>query len=120
MYALVKAQKLREAFETVTKCPAATQAASPEEAKEKRMEATPSYLKGRIEMDEELPVVEVRRQGGGPSGGGHEEAYKEEELLAVMGYVVATMKPELVLELALAMRTDLGQPKGKSHEGKEA
>ena len=50
---------------TVTKCPSATQAETPEEADLKRVEAAPLCLKGRVERDEALPEVEMGMQGQG-------------------------------------------------------
>ena len=58
---------------TITECPAATRAQTPEEAKQQRVEASPAYLRGRVERDEELPEVEVR---------GEEEGSEEEQLRA--------------------------------------
>ena len=84
---LAPAHGMREAIDAITKCPAATRAKTPEEAKRKRVEAAPACLKGRVEEDEVLPVVEVRRGGQG------------EELQAVVAHVVWELKSELVVEL---------------------
>ena len=90
-------------------------AKTPEEAKRKRVEAAPLYLKGRVERDETLPEVEVGeagpRQGdrassdvGDEEGGDGAEAYKQEVLRAVVGFVVNELKAELVVELLQAIK----------------
>ena len=62
-YLLAKAQGMVDGARLIKKCPAATQAKTPEDAKRKRVEAAPLYLKGRVERDETLPEVEVGEAG---------------------------------------------------------
>ena len=99
----------------INKCPAATQAKTPEEAKRKRVEAAPLYMRARVERDETLPEVEVgeagpRKRGrassdvGDEEGGDGAEAYKQEVLRAVVGFVVNDLKAELVVELLQAIK----------------
>ena len=97
----------------ITKCPAAARAQTAEEAKRKRVEEAPLYLRGRVEGDLKLPKVEVRslrrrskrlRSGEAAAaaggGGGEDEAErKEEELRAVVGHVAREMKGELVVDV---------------------
>ena len=61
-YLLAKARGMVDGARVINKCPAATQAETPEEAKRKRVEAAPLFLKGRVELDEALPEVDVRRE----------------------------------------------------------
>ena len=51
IYALVRAHKMPVASDAIiTRCPAAAQAKTPEEAKRTRVEAAPMYLKGRVRL----------------------------------------------------------------------
>ena len=113
VYVLAKAQGMVDGARVINKCLAATQAATPEEAKRKRVEAAPLHLKGRVERDETLPEVEVGEEGprkrgrassdeGGDDDGG--EAFKQEVLRAVVGFVVTELKAELVVELLQAIK----------------
>ena len=110
-YFLTKARAVVDGKRDITKCPAATRAATPAEAKQKRVEVAPLSLKGRVERDEPLPEVEVGREGGDrkrarSSSEGEEEeeeedegSYKKEELRAVVGHVVEHFKGVLFVEL---------------------
>ena len=96
----------------ITKCPAAARAQTAEEAKRKRVEEAPLFLRGRVEGDLKLPKVEVRSlrrrskrlrsgEAAGVGGGGGEDEgeRKEEELRAVVGHVAREMKGELVVDV---------------------
>ena len=61
-------------------------------------EAAPGWLKGRVEVDKALPVVEIRW------GEEEEEEEEEGELHAVVGRVVWDLKSELVIELMGLLR----------------
>ena len=93
-YLLARAHAMREAVDSITKCPAATRARTAEEAKAKRVEAAPAYLRSRVEEDEALP--EVRITGGGAAVAGLAPGG---ELPAVMEHVMWELKRELVVEL---------------------
>ena len=101
VYALIKAHRLSEAVRAINECPAATGARSLEEAKQKRVEVAPLYLKARVKRDQALPEVQVRSEEEGASG---EESGEGEKLRAVVGHVVRELKPELVIELAEYLR----------------
>ena len=101
----------------INKCPAAAKAKAPEEAKRKRVEAAPLFLKGRVELDEALPEVDVRREAeskrdrastdvgvGDDDEVGEAEACEQEVLRAVVGFVVKDLKAELVVELLQAIK----------------
>ena len=111
-YFLTKARAMVDGKREITKGPDATRAATPEEAKEKRVEVAPLSLKGRVERDEPLPEVEVEREDGDrkrarSSREGEEEdegAYKKEELRAVVGHVVEHFKGEHFVELMQGAR----------------
>ena len=105
----------------INKCPAAAKAKRRSQAKRKRVEAAPLYLKGRVERDETLPEVEVGEEGprkrgraSSDEGCGEDydgEAFKQEVLRAVVGFVVTKLKSELVVGAAAgyqALRTDRG------------
>ena len=92
---------MRDAADTISKCPA----------------AAPAYLKGRVERGEALPEVEiavdgprevgpsVSREGGGEGSEGTGSCVKgEEELQAVVRFVVTELKSELVVELMQWLR----------------
>ena len=68
----------------IIKCPAATRATTPGEAKPKRVEASPLYLRGRVEREDEMPEVEVAKARGKlkgrASGGGDGDAEASREL----------------------------------------
>ena len=112
LYLLAKAQGMVDGARLIKKCPAATQAKTPEEAKRKRVEAVPLYLRGRVERDETLPEVEVGEEGPRKRGrassdeGGDDdgEALKQEVLRAVVGFVLTELKAELVVELLQAIK----------------
>ena len=112
-YMLLKAQRLREAAQAINDClsggPHGTVMA-PEEAKRKRVEAAPVYLKGRVERDEALPEVEVRRDMlGWVARVLHVgQRVRKERLLAVVEHVVLELKPELVVELVEFLRPRWG------------
>ena len=97
-YLLAKARCMVDGARVINKWPAATQAQTPEEAKRKRVEAAPLYLQGRVERDEELPGVEVKRvrasSQGGDDGGA---AFKQEELCAVMSFVMTELKAKMTV-----------------------
>ena len=117
-YTLAKARGIHDGIHVIRKCPAASLAGTPEEAKRKRVEASPAYLRGRVEEEAELPEVEVMGHGEGDrdserdrkrgrsSSEGQDEAgeFKQEELSAVALHVVAQLKAELVLDLMEALR----------------
>ena len=107
-YFLTKARAMVDGKRDITKCPAATRAATPQEAKQKRVEVAPLSLKGRVERDEPLPEVEVEREAGDrkrarSSSEGEEKedegAYKKEELRAVVGHVVQHFTGVFFVEL---------------------
>ena len=111
---LAKARGMVDGVRVIKRCPAAAKAATPEEAKRKRVDAAPLYLKGRVERDETLPEVEVGEEGprkrgraSSDEGCGEDddgEAYKQEVLRAVVGFVVNDLKAELVVELLQAVK----------------
>ena len=104
-YLLAKARGMVDGARVINKCPAAAEGRTRGEAKRKRVEAAPHYLKGRVERDEELPEVEVKKgrasSQGGDVGGA---AFKQEELRAVVMFVVKELKAELVVELLQALK----------------
>ena len=113
VYVLAKARGMVDGARVNNKCPAATHAKTPEEAKRMRVEAAPLCLKGRVERDETLPEVEVgqevrRKRGRASSDEGADdddgEAYQQEVLRAVVGFVVNNLKAELVVELLQAIK----------------
>ena len=55
---------MQDGVRAIRLCPAAAEAGTPEEAKLRRIEAAPVYLRGRVEGDEALPGVEVRTDFG--------------------------------------------------------
>ena len=83
---------MSDAAHVITKCMAATDASTPEEARRARVEVAPAFMKCRVASGEELPEVEVR------SGEGDEEL-----VAAVLGFVVRDMKGELMVELMHAL-----------------
>ena len=108
----MRARRMVDGVNAITKCPAAARAQTAEEAKRKRVEEAPLYLRGRVEGDLKLPKVEVRslrrrskrlRSGeaaaGGGGGGEDEGERKEEELRAVVGHVAREMMGELVVDV---------------------
>ena len=103
-YVLTKALRLVHATLAITKCQAAARAKTPEEAKQKRVEAAALFLKGRVERDEALPEVEVREveQGKGQTSGGEGEdegaSYEQEKLCAVAKFVVEGLSVEVLRE----------------------
>ena len=90
----------------INKCPAAAEGRTRGEAKRKRVEAAPLYLRDRVERDEKLPEVEDVRVGGASEGSESDgaEEYKQEVLCAVVGFVVTELKAELVVELLQALK----------------
>ena len=88
----------------INKCPAAASAKTWGEAKRKRVEAAPLCLRGRVERNEKLPEVEVKRARASSQADGAAAAAKQEELCAVVGFVVKELKAELVVELLQALK----------------
>ena len=104
MYLLTKAQKMREAVDVITKCPAAAEAKTRGLAKRKRVEAAPLYLTGRVERDEELPGVEVEGAKG-KKRKSEAAREKQEQFAAVLGFVVREMKGDLMVDLQETLGT---------------
>ena len=105
---LVKARRIRDSVHAIRKIPAAASARTRGEAKRKRVEVAPAYLRARVEHDEELPQVEVRgdetlEKGRSSGEAWSERDYKKEELRAVADFVAGGMKAELVVELLQAL-----------------
>ena len=94
-YLLAKARAMVDGVRVITRCPAAARAGTAEEAKQRRVEAAPLSLRGRVEREEALPEVEVR---------GVQNPGAQEELRAVVGFVLQGLKAELVVELLQAIR----------------
>ena len=95
-YLLAKARAMVDGVRVITRCPAAARAGTAEEAKQRRVEAAPLSLRGRVEREEALPEVEVR---GVQNPGAQEELRR-----AVLGFVLQGLKAELVVELLQAIR----------------
>ena len=83
-YVLVKARKMSDA---IAHGGVHSSGSSSSGVKRARVEASPSWLEGRVEKGEGLPVVEMRSGGGGG------------EEMEVVEYVVKGMKGELFIEL---------------------
>ena len=58
-YLLAKARAMVDGVRVITKCPAAARAGTADEAKQRRVDAAPLSLRGRVEREEALPEVEV-------------------------------------------------------------
>lgn len=89
-YMLAKALGIVDGTNAIIKCPAATR------AKRKRVEAAALYLRRRVEREEELPEVWVRR--------GEKTGCKAEELRAVAGHVASDIHGDLVVEVMEMLR----------------
>ena len=103
-YMLAKAQGMQLGIETINKCPTAAAAQTPQKSKRARIEASPEYLKGRVERSRKLPEVEISPDGDGRKKRkrrplSKEEVEGEERIRAVAEHVVKRLKPELVVEL---------------------
>ena len=128
-YTLAKARAIQDARETIGRCQAAAIAKSRVEASQRRVEASPSYLKRRVQEEWGLPWVRVNkdsalylkvrrerierrkgqkkrlRKGKQVKQGAEEKQVKEEKQLeAVVDHVLNSMKPDLVVELLAMMR----------------
>ena len=107
-YVLAKARGITDGVFAIKKFTPAASARTGGAVKRMRVEAAPTYLKGRVEREEALPEVEVggesQRKRPRSSIGDEEKAYKEEEQGAVVGHVVQELKAELVVELMEMLR----------------
>ena len=95
-YLLAKARAMVDGVRVITRCPAAARAGTAKEAKQRRVEAAPLSLRGRVEREEALPKVEVRWV----------QNLRAQETLrrAVLRHVVTNLKADLVVELLQAIR----------------
>ena len=112
-YMLAKARGMVDGTDAIKKCPAAIRAKTPDEAKQRRVEAAPMFLRRRVEREEELPKVEVRRE--------EEESHKAEELRAVAEHLARELKAELVVEVMEMLRRRWSHREGalRQHEEQE-
>ena len=96
---LAQVRAVRDGTLAIRKCITDSQNLAPGEAKQRRLEAAPSYqyLKDRAERDEELPDVEVllmdEEKGKSDEEQSYDSAvYREEERRAVAEHVVQELK----------------------------
>ena len=99
-YLLTRARAMVDGVVVVVKCPAAARAGTAEEAKQRRVEAAPLWLRGRVEGEMALPEVVVEGQ---EEGAAQSSSYEDERLRAVVGFVLEDLKAELLVELLQAM-----------------
>ena len=87
-YTLAKARCMIDGVRGIQMCPGAARASTPEEAKNHKIEAAPRSLKRRVEWDEALPEVEVKKTKGG-----------DDMIGEVVEFVLRDLKSELVVEI---------------------
>ena len=85
-YTLAKARCMIDGVRGIQMCPGAARASTPEEAKNHKIEAAPRSLKRRVEWDEALPEVEVKKA-------------KNDMIGEVVEFVLRDLKSELVVEI---------------------
>ena len=83
---LDRARKISDMVYAINKTPTTSRTRA--RAKKDRVKAAHDCLKGRVERDEVLPEVQVNSA--------RTRSLKQEELCAVVGFVVNELKPELV------------------------
>ena len=98
-YLLTRARAMVDGVAVIVKCPAAARAGTAEQAKQRRIEAAPLWLRGRMEGEMALPEVVVEGQEEGAA----QSSYEDERLRAVVGFVLEDLKAELLVELLQAI-----------------
>ena len=102
---MAKAHRILDGVVAIRRCPAAVQ---PEEAKRRRVDAAPLFLRGRVERGEKLPRIWLFKELVGawakqPGDYEEEGEFMREELSGVLELVIEGMKTELMMELVKMM-----------------